>query len=205
VKINLFNWNQYTAYAVVKTIKKDTSLFRQGERVNGFYYLQQGTIAISVIREDGYERIIDLIYSGSLLGERIINDSMSFTNATALVDSILYFFSREQFELLIKDHPKASHQFSVSLINKVRLMANINTILNAPIDVQLAQFLLNLAEREQNNCISINQTSLSKYIGKSRVSIWKVLKDWRLNEVIEMKRQTIVLKDLDTLQELIKL
>ena len=198
----MFNWYQYVDYAVIKTVKKDTNLYRQGRRINGFYYLHEGNIAISVLREDGYERIIDLVYPGSLIGEQMFSGSASFTNATASVDSTLYFFSTEQFALLTKNHLDASHQFGLSLISKVRLMANINTILNAPVDVQLAHFLLHLAGKEQTNRIAINQTSLSKYIGKSRVSIWKVLKEWRQDELIEMERQRIVLKDLDRLHNL---
>src|SRR5690625_4791489 len=198
----MFNWYEYADYAIIKTVKKDASVYIQGEHINGFYYVHEGNIAISVLREDGYERIIDLVYPGSLIGEQMINGSASFTNATALVDSTLYFFSAEHFALLSKVHSKASHQFGTSLISKVRLMANINTILNAPVDVQLAHFLLHLAEKERTNHISINQTSLSKYIGKSRVSIWKVLKEWRENDVIEMERQRIVLKDLDRLHDL---
>jgi|SRR5699024_4717155 len=198
----MFNWYQYIDYAMIKTVKKNTSLYRQGERIDGFYYVHQGTISISVLREDGYERIIDLVYPGSLIGEQMINGSASFTNANALIASTLYYFSTEQFELLSKNDQEASHQFGLSLISKVRLMANINTILNAPVEVQLAHFLLHLAKKKQTKNISINQTSLSKYIGKSRVSIWKVLKEWRQDGLIEMERQQIILNDLDKISDI---
>lgn len=139
-------WYQYVDYVITKTVNKDTSIYRQGDHVNGFYYLHEGNIAISVLREDGYERIIDLVYPGSLIGEQMLNNSASFTNATTLVASTLYFFSTEQFALLTRDHLEASHQFGLSPISKVRLMANINMILNASVDVQLAHFLLHLAK-----------------------------------------------------------
>lgn len=200
----MFDWHQYREYAVIKTCKKNASLFRQGERVNGFYYLHQGKLAISVLREDGHERMIDFVYPGSLSGEQMINSSASFTNATVLADATLYFFSREQFALLSKDHPRASHKFGLSLISKVRLLANIHTILTASVDVQLAHFLVNVSEKENTKRIAINQTLLAKYIGKSRVSIWKVLKEWRQAGVIEIDRQTILLKKPDRLKALIQ-
>ena len=98
----------------------------------------------------------------------MIYSKASFTTAKLQVDSTLYYFSEEQFELMCKEHPKVSHEFGNSLIQKIRLLANTNSILNAPIDVQLAFFLLNLHVKKGSNIININQTSLSNYIGKSK-------------------------------------
>src|SRR5699024_3912208 len=177
--IRLFDWSRYLGYAEEKKLKKNTVLFRQGDIVNGFYFLKEGKVKISVLREDGYERIIDFVFPGSLIGEQMINGNASFTSATLLTDSILYFFSKNQFELLGKENPDTIQEFGYSLIHKIRLLATINTILNAPIDVQLAHFLLNLYEKNADDTIELTQTSISNYIGKSRVSVWKVLKEWK--------------------------
>jgi len=69
----LFNWSQYSSYAEEKTLKKNEVLFRQGDKIGGFYYLQAGKMIISILRQDGYERIIDFVYPGSLLGEQMVN------------------------------------------------------------------------------------------------------------------------------------
>lgn len=190
---SLFNWSQYSSYAEVKSFKKNTVLFRQGDKAGGFYYLKEGKVMISVLRQDGFERIIDFVYSGSLIGEQMINKTASFTTAKLEVDSILYFFSIEQFEKLCDEHPKASSEFGKSLIQKIRLLANINSVLNSPIDVQLAFFLLNLYKKKGKKAIDINQTSISNYIGKSRVAVWKVLKEWRNEDIIEINNQSFII------------
>lgn len=154
----MFDWSEYREYAKVKSLKKKTILFRQGEKANGFYYLKSGKIIISVLRRDGYERIIDFVFPGSLIGEQMINNTASFTTAKLQVDSVLYYFSVDQFELLCKKHPKAADEFRNSLIQKVRLLANVNTILNAPIAVQLAFFLINLFEKKGDRTIEINHS-----------------------------------------------
>src|SRR5699024_11119866 len=140
---------------------------------------------ISVLREDGFERIIDIVYPDSLIGEQMIYSEASFTNAKAQVDSTLYYFSKSQFELLCKAHPKVAIEFGKSLIKKIRLQANSNSILNAPIAVQLAYFLISLTEKKNSNIINISQTTLANYIGKSRVAVWKVLKEWKDEDVLE--------------------
>ena len=197
----MIDWYLYSKYAEVKVLKKDTLLFRQGDIINGFYYLQEGKVMISVLRDDGYERIIDFVYSGSLLGEQFINRTASFTTATLLTDATLYFFSIEQFELLTVEHPETSKQFAYSLIDKIRMLAQINTIINAPIDVQLAHYLLNLNEKTGSNTIHLTQKSISQYIGKSRVAIWSVLKQWKSEGIIEITNQTFILKEIEKLKE----
>ena len=199
----MFDWSRYLGYAEEKNLKKNTVLFRQGDIVNGFYFLKEGKVKISVLREDGYERIIDFVFPGSLIGEQMINGNASFTSATLLTDSILYFFSKNQFELLGKENPDTIQEFGYSLIHKIRLLATINTILNAPIDVQLAHFLLNLYEKNADDTIELTQTSISNYIGKSRVSVWKVLKEWKNDGIIEMNNQSIILTNIEKLKEII--
>jgi len=197
----LFDWSQYTNYAKIQRLKKNSILFRQGDKLNGFYYLQEGEIMISVLREDGYERIIDFVFPGSLIGEQMVNNVASFTTATLLMDSTVYYFTKKQFERLTNEHLEASQQFGYSLIKKIRMHATINSILNAPIDVQLAHFLFNLAERTGDNVVDITQTSIAKYLGKSRVALWKVLKEWRSEGIIKISNQTIEIKDLGKLKE----
>lgn len=197
----MFNWSQYLSYAEKRTYKRKTILFRQGDEVGGFYFLQEGKVVISVIRQDGFERIIDFVYPGSLIGEQMIYSKASFTTAKLQVDSTLYYFSERQFELLCKEHPEVSHEFGNSLIQKIRLLANNNSILNAPIDVQLAFFLMNLYEKNGSNRININQTSLANYIGKSRVAVWKVLKEWKDEEILEVNKQSFVIKDIEKLKD----
>lgn len=201
VDTNLFNWSKYVYYAEVKTLKKGAVLFHQGDKADGFYYLKEGSVMISVLREDGYERIIDFVLPGSLIGEQMINKTSSFTTAKLLLDSVFYFFSTNNFEALCQKHPEVPQAFENSLIQKVRLLASINSILKAPIDVQLAFFILNLHDKDGNKTIKVNQTSLSKYIGKSRVAVWKVLKEWKHDDIIDINNQFFVIKNIEKLKE----
>jgi CRP-like cAMP-binding protein len=199
----MFDWSLFHSYAEVKRLKKGDILFRQGDSGDGFYYLQAGMVMISVLREDGYERVVDFVYPGSLIGEQRINRSTSFNTATLIVDSTLYYFSKSQFERLVRKYPQASLSFGHSLVRKIRMMASINKILNAPVDIQLAHFLLMLYTKSGDNAIDITQTLMAKYLGKSRVSIWKVLKEWRNEDVLEICNQSLRLKDIQHLQKIV--
>src|SRR5699024_10223753 len=108
-----------------------------------------------------------------------------------------------KFELLTKEYPEAAQQFSYSLIEKVRLLAQINRILKAPADVQLAHFILTILKKKNSLEIALTQASLSKYIGKSRVTIWKVLKEWEAKGLIQLEDQKISLINKKKLGELV--
>lgn len=199
----MFDWSKYSTYVEVYKLKKNALLFRQGDRLNGFYYLQKGKVAISILREDGYERIIDFVFPGSLIGEQMINNTESFTTAKLLKDSTLCFISKDNFDLLIKEHPETSREFEISLISKIRMLANINAILNESVEVQLAHFLVKLHEGKESDTLQLTQTSIAKYLGKSRVSVWKVLKEWTSEGIIEINNQNVVIKNIDKLKEII--
>lgn len=198
----MFNFSQYSQYAKVKTLQKGTVLYRQGDVLNGFYYLKEGKVMISTLREDGYERIIDFVFPGTLIGEQLLDGNASFTTATLLMDSTLYYFSKNQFEKLTIKYPNVTLEFGYSLIKKLRVLADINSMKKAPVDVQLAHFLLNLREKKGDSLLEINQTSISKFIGKSRVAVWRVLKEWRAKDIVEISNQEFMLKDIKTLQEI---
>ncbi len=196
----MFDWTYYSKYATVIKLNKNAILFNQGDQLNGFYYLKKGKIMISVLRADGYERIIDFACPGTLIGEQMIHNRASFTTAKAHITSTLLYFSKDQFKQMSKEYPEASDQFGYSLIRKIRMLAEVNTILNAPVETQLAHFLLNLCMKTGNKDIDLSQTILSKYIGKSRVSVWKVLKEWKNTGIIKIKNQSFIINDVEKLK-----
>ncbi|WP_068672089.1 Crp/Fnr family transcriptional regulator [Oceanobacillus sp. Castelsardo] len=200
----MFDWSDYSQYAQVKKLKKNAVLFRQGDITNGFYYLLHGKAMISLLRDDGYERIIDFVFPGFLIGEQTLDGNASFTTAALVTDSTLYFFSKDHFERMTYEHPEVSEQFVHSIIKKMRMLVDINMILNSPVDVQLAHFLLNLREKKGDNTIHLTQKSVANYIGKSRVSIWSVLKEWKKEGIIEITNQTFILKNAEKMREKIQ-
>lgn len=191
----MFNWSLYTNYGVKRTYKKNEILFRQGSNIDGFYYLQDGKVAVTILREDGFERMIDIVFPGSLIGEQMIYGTPSFTTTTMMENSTLYYFPKDKFNELSEIHPQASVDFSYSLLRKIRFLANINVVLNAPAEVQVAHFLIVLRNKKRDDVINLTQTEISNYIGKSRVTIWKILKKWQENGLVALSNKGIIIKN----------
>lgn len=201
MNIKTFNWSDCTQYGQIRNIQAKSTLFRQGDTGKGFYYLSAGEIKISMLRDDGYEKIIDYCFSGELIGEQGLTKNYYFVTAETTLDSNLYYFSEKNFRYLCTKYPEAAQEFGLSLVNKIRVLANAEAVLNAPADIQLAYYLYSLHKKIGSNAISLDQTSISNYIGKSRVTVWKIFQKWKDENIIEVSEKVIYLHDINKLRQ----
>ncbi|MFF2446342.1 Crp/Fnr family transcriptional regulator [Neobacillus sp. NPDC058068] len=193
---NLVDWDCLVHYGQPLFLPGNSVLFRQGYQGTGFYYLKDGEIKISIVGYNGDERIIDIVFTGEILGEHGIHHSPYITTAEAIKDSTLYYFPSKNFQDLCLEVPEAVNEINRSLATKIRLLVNIKSILNASVEIQLAYLFYRLYEKTKNTKISLNQTTLSNFLGTSRVTIWKILNQWKMENIILIKDRTIFINDI---------
>jgi CRP-like cAMP-binding protein len=179
---------------------KNTFLFHQGEIGEGFYYLAKGEVKISLLSDEGTERDIDYVMPGELIGEQSFNKAPYFTTAFITMPSTLYFFSIKDFNQLCSAIPDAANLFMESLTLKVRLLAEATAILNAPAEYRLAHFLYKLYKRKNMSTIYISQVSLARSVGTSRITVYKILNQWKVEGLIEHSKGCIHLLDINKLK-----
>ena len=199
---NELNWDTFIAmgYGEKKIYKKNAVLFHPGEIGRGFYYLLTGEVKISVISNEGHERDIDYVSPGELIGvQGMQNDSYTYT-AKATASSTVYFFSNLRFNQLCAKFPEATNVLTNSLIMKVRLLAESINILTAPAEYRLAHFLYGLYLKKEDPKIKISRTSLGHFIGTSRITVYKILKQLEQYGLIEVNKGHIHLIDINKLK-----
>ncbi|HJF30279.1 MAG TPA: Crp/Fnr family transcriptional regulator [Sporosarcina psychrophila] len=187
-------------YGQKREFNKNTVLYRQGEIGKGFYYLSKGEVKISLLSYQGNERDIDYVTPGHLLGEQGIYRNPYFTTALITIPSILHFFSEEDFTKICLDITEAPSIFMDSLVLKVRLLAESTAILDAPAEYRLAHFLYRLYKRENELKIRISQVSLARFIGTSRITVYKVINQWRDERMIDYNKGHIHFLDISKLE-----
>ncbi|ABO68509.1 Crp/Fnr family transcriptional regulator [Geobacillus thermodenitrificans] len=198
-----YKWTPFLAYGQRLELKKNTVVYRQGEDGKGFYYLDQGSVKISTLSSNGFERVIDYVPVGTLLGEHGACRGTYLTTAITTAPTILYYFSDEALTRVCQDHPEAALLFSHSHIYKVRLLAEIIAYMDCSVEQQMAHFLLKLVDIHGKETIPIDQASLARYIGTSRITVNKVMQKWRKQGLIRCGNSIIYVLDTSRLKKLL--
>lgn len=193
-----YKWEPFLKYGQRFEVEKNKVIYRQGHSGRGFYYLSIGEINITLLSEKGNERIINVVPPGMLFGEHGVHQEPYLTSATAACPSVIYFFSDEAAAAIYAEHPEASVIYTESLIYKFRTLAEILSLIESPVEQQMAYYLLKLSE--ENGSASMNQTSFAKYIGTSRITLNRVIQKWKQENYITLQNRQIVIKDMEKIK-----
>jgi CRP/FNR family cyclic AMP-dependent transcriptional regulator len=193
-----YKWEPFLKYGQRFEVDKNKLIYRQGEQGRGFYYLSIGEINITLLSDKGDERIINVVPPGMLFGEHGVNQEPYLTSAAAACLSVIYFFSDEAAAALYQEHPEAATIYTDSLIYKFRTIAEIISLMESPVEQQMAYYLLKLVE--ENGNASMNQTLFAKYLGANRVTVNKVIQKWKQKHYITLKNRQIEIMDLEKIR-----
>ncbi|MFS0646432.1 Crp/Fnr family transcriptional regulator [Siminovitchia sp. 179-K 8D1 HS] len=198
-----YKWKPYLQYGQRKLKRRGETLYSQGQKGKGFFYLAKGKVSIRLLSEDGKERIIDYVLEGYLFGEQGVSSDPYSTTAIADTDVTLCHFTNEALMNVCRENPEAKELFISSLISKVRLLSDTYAMLNKPYEQQMAHFLIRLREKHDSRAIPITQVALAQYIGTSRITIYKILQKWIKENMIIQKSRMIEVTDLHKLKALL--
>ena len=201
--LNLNNsWNSYLKYGERQFFnQKETIYFEEEAGIGGFYYLKNGIIKISTTIHTGEEGIIDIVSSERSFGEQTADGGMYFSTATALEDSIIYFFSHEIIRTLMKEDNQLRMLVYINLTEKLNILANNVLFHSLPSEQLLARTILILIDKFINKCIPFTQKELCSYTNLNRITVYKVLKKWD-DRIVSMKNKNITVNNLSALQEI---
>jgi CRP/FNR family transcriptional regulator, cyclic AMP receptor protein len=151
-------------------------IFSQGDRTDSVFYIQEGTVKLSVVSKQGKEATISLLGPEDFLGEGCIasDQPVRLANATAITNcSVLKI---EKSEMLRKLH--AEHGFSDLFVGYVvarhnRTQADLVDQLFNSSEKRLARALLIMAHfgkegRSEEVLPGVSQETLAEMIGTTR-------------------------------------
>ncbi|PFP25689.1 transcriptional regulator [Bacillus sp. AFS073361] len=197
------NWDSCLQFGTRQFFKEKASIYQQGMMGDGFYYIQKGLIKVTTTTSIGKERLLNIAIPGQLLGVQAMDRQPHFTTATAVNDSILYFFSCEHFQKLIKDQPSILNIFIKTVIHKMHILADKIYLDSLTPDQQLAVILLNICYEFKNYEAPLTQQDLTKCTGLTRITLYKILKQWKEEEILEIHKKKFLIKKPDELKKLL--
>ncbi|SDI27370.1 cAMP-binding domain of CRP or a regulatory subunit of cAMP-dependent protein kinases [Alteribacillus persepolensis] len=202
-EFNSKNWEKYLKYGRRYFFKRKSIIYEEhslGEE--GFYYVKDGFVKVSTktLREE--EKTIDIIGEGRPFGEQASDGKPYFSTATALENCIIYFFPYDAMKSLMN----SDHTFRMLMYNglteKLKLLTSNMMIRSLPSEQLLAQSILEIKQKYNDEKIPLTQQELSRYTGLTRITIYKIFKKWG-GEIVRVENKNIVVKQPRSLRKIV--
>ena len=157
-------------------LKRNQVLFSQGDAADAVFYLQKGTIKLTVVSQRGKEATVALLQPGNFVGESCVAaaEPLRTLSATALTRCTLMRIKRtEMVRVLREEHAFADVFVSFLLERNVRIQADLVDQLFNSSEKRLARILLLLANfgkegKPEAIIPKISQEVLAEMIGTTR-------------------------------------
>jgi CRP/FNR family cyclic AMP-dependent transcriptional regulator len=161
-------------------------VFRQGEACGQVFYLQEGSVKLSVTSRDGRDAIVAVIGPDNFFGEGCLSGQTRYTgSATAATDCRVLVVAKEHMlRLLHTEHAVSSRFIAHLLARSIRTEENLIDQMFNSSEKRLARALLLLARYDTHDHIAADQAAraippmtqeaLAEMIGatRSRVNVF---------------------------------
>ncbi len=190
----------------VRSFKKNQTIYYEGDRANGVWVVLDGKVKTTKMADDGRELMTSIAEADNFLGINILfSDGAYIDTATAIEDSHLLNFPREQFEGFISLYPDVAQKFVRILSNQIRQQEEqLMQLAYQSVRKRIAEAILRLY-RQQNPTtknVSVSRTDLASMSGTAPETVSRTLSDFKDEGLIEKKGSAITIIDLNKLEKI---
>lgn len=160
----------------VVELKKDQVLFAQGQEADAVFYIQKGTVKLTVLSLSGKEATVALLDGGQFVGEACVAtaEPIRMVTAAALSRATILRIERAEMIRLLHDEPKFADVFVTFLLERsARIQADLVDQLFNSSEKRLARVLLLLAHfgkegKPESVIPKVSQEVLAEMVGTTR-------------------------------------
>jgi CRP/FNR family cyclic AMP-dependent transcriptional regulator len=165
----------------ITTHQKNDPVFSQGEPANAIFYIQKGTVKLTVVSRQGKEAIVGILGAGDFFGEACLAGQQHRTaTARTLSEATIVRLAKPAAIRVIRDEPEFSAMLLSYLLSRnIRVEEDLVDQLFNSSEKRLARVLLLLAKFGKNGkpervIPRISQETLAEIVGttRSRVSFF---------------------------------
>jgi CRP/FNR family transcriptional regulator, cyclic AMP receptor protein len=159
--------------------EKNQHIFEQGDVADAVFYIQKGSVKLTVLSEHGKEAVVGILEPGQFFGEGCLNGHpLRIATTTAMEECLITSITKEAMIAALHSEPKFSELFMAYLLTRNSRVEEdlIDQLFNSS-EKRLARLLLLLAHfgkegRPQPILLDMSQETLAEMIGttRSRVS-----------------------------------
>ncbi len=198
--------------STIKDVSPGEILFMGDDKSTGkFYIIESGKIKVSIVREDGSEKILGIHERNTIFGETTAIDGRPhFATYTILEKTRLREVDTKNFYALADSHPRVAQLMMAAFARIVRMLVlQIEDLSFLGAHKRVARMIYNLLQEigqttPRGVMISKKMTheDIASLTGLSRVSVSLALNVFEELGILRKKRQMIEVFDMDRLRDI---
>lgn len=175
-------------------------LFKKGDDGDALFGVRRGQIRIETAASDGSRLTLNYLGPGDLFGEvAVLDGHRRNADATAGEPSEVFVLRREDLLGHLEREPKLAVKLIGLLSQRIRWMSErMEESVLQPLSVRLARRLCALAA-DAGAEVHISQEQLGVFVGAARESVNRQLQTWRKDDILDVHRGRILLKNMGRL------
>jgi CRP/FNR family transcriptional regulator, cyclic AMP receptor protein len=204
-------WDRLVQDGRRRRFPRGSTLFNEGERSDRVVILLAGRVKVSYFTENGKEVVLAVRSSGDILGElSALDGEPRSATATALESVEALVLTVAQFRDFLCAHPRMALGLLEMLSRRLRDADRKRVEFGAYDSVgRVARRLVELAEDYGvPDCggvritLTLSQEELAGWVGASRKAVSNALQSLRGRGLIETRRRSITVRDVEALRKL---
>lgn len=167
-------------------------LFHQGDRADMIYYIEKGSVQITVVSDQGKEGVIGLLNEGDFAGEGCLaGQEFYMASASAIKPTNALKISKPSMLRALHDQTEMSGTFTAFLLSRnIQLESDLVDQLFNSSEKRLARALLQLANFDKDGKMEavvpkISQETLAARVGTTRARVNFFMNKFRKLGLIE--------------------
>ena len=194
----------------ISSYRKKEMVFMEGDECTGLYIIRTGRVKVVRSSSSGKEQIISILNPGDMLGFEIFYEGEFYKNsAVAMEDCELCYVDKNSFFRILEKEPRITRKLIISMGKELNhtyeRIGNLG-LLNAR--EKLAHLLYTLAKEygvKQGSGIQLSLTlsrlEIAELLGITQETSIRLLKSFKEEGILEIRRKEIFIKSLDRLKE----
>ena len=176
----------------IESYKKGQIVFSQGDRADDVFFIMQGRVKVTIVSEQGKERILAINEPGHLFGHRCLSgQSRRIGTATAMTEAVIARIQKRALMQAIHQNTTFAGIFISHLVERfVRIEADLVDQLFNSSERRLARLLLLLSNGEAESGVAmarISQEILAEKIGTTRARVSVFMRKFQQLGLIDRK------------------
>lgn len=193
---------EFTEGRNINKYRKKQIIYLEGNRPGRLFYIVKGKIKTYKRNEDGKELVIELYNQGDFLGYTALLEGTSYKEtAEAMEDSEVALIPKEDFDELINSNYEALKKFIAFLAKDItEIEEHLLGLAYNSLRKKVADALLQVDKKynpdaNKDFSIKISRDNLATIAGTATESLIRTLTDFRNEQLIDMVKGNITLKN----------